>query len=389
MLPRLLLPSALSGIAPLVAFVACSRPGSPRATEAGIPDARTITAGDAARDAGADAGDQGATDPRFPSHVAALAWEVKIHEQPALQSPMLGYLRAGAVVAATAEPVSRSSCSGGWYGIAPRGFVCVETHVATTDVHDPIAVALSRRPNASANLPYMYGLVRQHSAIYSRLPTRLEAAHAEYKLGPHMRHWLASKGDAGPAFRPEYWMDGSAMAPPDATALWDARATQEVPAWLTGGKSPPGNLSGLIIGRRLVIGHTMEHQGFAFIGTAVSEGRRYAITTDLVVVPVDRLRPIVGSEYHGVRIPTDIDVPFALIRRDGAWSYELRGDRMVRRSRIPRRASIALTGKEQVVGSRRYDETKDGRWLSQAYASRVDRIVLKPITQWAADGEHW
>lgn len=369
-----------------IALAACSKATSaPRSSDAG--DGAAL----ATRSAGIDGGSEAVSeDPRFPSRIAAIAWEVKVHEQPVLQSPMLGYLRAGAVVPAAAEPSSKENCAGGWFAVKPAGFVCVETNVATTDTANPFVAALARRPNLGARLPYMYGLVRQRSAIYSRLPTRAEAAHAEYSLGPHIGHWLRAKGEAGATFRSDYWLDGKSEPVPDARALWEGHTTQDVPPWLEGGTPPPGNLSGMIIGRRLVIGHTMEHQGFAFVDTAVVEGRRYAVTTDLVVVPVDRLRPIEGSDYHGVHIPEDVDVPFAIVRRDGAFRYELRGDHMERKGALARRAVVKLSGKEQVVDSRRYYESTDGTWLSSAQASPINRPdKTKKITTWAHDGEHW
>jgi hypothetical protein len=369
------------GLASVLAVLcACSRhavPPPPLASDASGPAAATRGT--------ASHGSRPSADVHLPAHVAALAWEVNVREQPNLQSPMLGYLRAGAVVEASSEPVSKDGCSGGWYAVAPSGFVCVETNVATTDTDHALPRALSRRPDLTQHLPYMYGLVRQHSPIYSRLPTIAEAAHAEYGLAKHFEHWL--RASDGASFRADYWVRGKGPPTPDPRDLWDKRATQEIPPWLEGGAMPPGNLSGRIVGRRLVVAQTQEHQGFAFIDTAVSDGRRYAITTDLLVVPVDRLRPVEGSSYQGVHIPQDIDVPFALVRREGAFSYELRGDAMVRRARVPRRAAVKLTGKEQVVDTRRYFETTDGTWLAESHAARIDRY--KRITQWAEDGEHW
>src|SRR5260370_11769427 len=365
----------------LLVLTGCSKRVSEASTAAGTGAAPAPEA----TAANLDASEAGGSDPRYPSHVAALAWEVKVHQEPSLQSPMIGYLRAGAVVQAGAKPVTKEGCSGGWYETAPGGFVCVEANVATSEIGVPIVGGLSRRPDLSARFPYMYGLVRQHSPIYSRLPTRAEAVHSEYALAKHMAHWLRAKD--GASFRADYWMRDKSETPADARELWDNRANRDVPRWLEAGAQPPGNLSGIIVGRRLVIAHSLEHQGFAFLDTAVSEGRRYAITTDLLVVPVDRLRPIEGSNYHGVRIPDEIDVPFALIRRAGAWTYELRGDAMAPGEHGPRRAAIKLTGKEQLVGERRYYETAEGRWLWEASASRVDKF--KRMTKWGYDGEHW
>jgi lipoprotein-anchoring transpeptidase ErfK/SrfK len=374
-----------SRCAALLALAACSRHAEPAPSES----ASAATAAPSSPEASTEAGGRGADrDSRFPGQLAAIAWEVKVREGPNLQSKMLGYLRAGAVVPSAAEPVSRTSCSGGWYAIEPSGYVCVEPNVATTDVNDPIARALSRRPDPNGPFPYMYGLVHQHSPIYSRLPQRLEAARKEYALAQHMAHWLRSKKEDGANFRADSWMRWKDQPAPDPAALWEEHTTQEVPAWLEGGAQPPGNLSRMIVGRRLVVGDTLEHQGFAFIDTVVNEGRRYAITTDLLVIPVDRLRPIEGSGFHGVRIPEDIEMPFALVRREGAHAFTLRGDEMVRGEAVARRAAIKLTGKEQVVDKRRYFETADGKWLSETHCARVDK-VRGPITKWQQDGEHW
>ncbi len=80
-------------------------------------------------------------------------------------------------------------------------------------------------------------------------------------------------------------------------------------------------------------------------------------------------------------------MPFALVRREGAWQYELRGESMVRKEAAPRRAAFPLTGKEMLIGDRRYFETREGKWLAQAYAARIDRF--KRLTKWAQDGERW
>jgi hypothetical protein len=105
------------------------------------------------------------------------------------------------------------------------------------------------------------------------------------------------------------------------------------------------------------------------------------------VVPIDRLRPIEGSAYKGARIPEDVELPAALIRRDGAWEYELRGESMARVAQVARRAVFRLTGKEHVVGTRRYFETSDGKWLSETHASRLDKF--KQLPKWAQSGERW
>src|SRR5260370_23262418 len=219
----------------LLVLTGCSKRVSERSTG-------TVAGAGAAPEAAAanlDGSEAGGSDPRYPSHVAALAWEVKVHQEPSLQSPMIGYLRAGAVVQAGAKPVTKEGCSGGWYETAPGGFVCVEANVATTDISVPIVAALSRRPALSSRFPYMYALVRQHSPIYSRLPTRAEAVHSAYARANHMAHWLRAKD--GASFRADYWMRDKSETPADARELLDNSAHRDVPRWLQAGAQPTGN----------------------------------------------------------------------------------------------------------------------------------------------------
>jgi hypothetical protein len=327
---------------------------------------------------------------RFPSHLAALAWETRVMEQPSASGNQLGYLRAGAIVDAASDGKRGSGCHGEWRAIAPTGYVCVEPGVATLDVADPMVRALSVRPSSDERLPYMYGMVRSLGPIYSRLPTLLEAKNSEWGFERRMRRWFVAKDDAGAGFRPEAWRRGKTDPTPPPLALWDAHATVEVPDWFA--TSPPGAFklleSGFIPHHvNLVVGKSKLHNGFAFLDTAVVDGRRYGITTDLRVFPVDRMRPIEGSAFHGYRIPEDIDFPFALVRRAGTKAYELRDGRMVGKENVPRRSAIRLSGNQRLYENVLYFETADGLWLSETHVSRVD--ASKRLTKWSADGEHW
>jgi lipoprotein-anchoring transpeptidase ErfK/SrfK len=323
---------------------------------------------------------------RFPSKVAALAWETRVMEQPSAGSKLLGYVRAGGLVQAADEGTKGDGCRGEWRAVAPVGFVCIEPGNATLDADTAMVHALGTRPDTTARLPYMYGIVRRPGPIYARLPTRAEAEANEPGLDARMRAWLAEDGEGGANFRSDYWQRGKSEVPPSPQALWDAQTTREVPDWLAG-KFPPGNLSTLRHGDDLVVGMATHHNGFALVDTAAVEGRRYGITTDLLVYPIDRLRPIEGSAFHGYKVPGDIDFPFALVRREGAASYAIRGTKAVKVGDVPRRAAIPLSGKQRFVDGVLHFQTKDGLWLSDRYVSRVDGV--KKMPKWAKDGERW
>jgi hypothetical protein len=291
-------------------------------------------------------------------------------------------------VQAAGESTRGDGCRGEWRAVSPVGYVCVEPGNATLDADATMVHALAHRPNTSARLPYMYGIVRKVGPLYARLPTRAEAEANEPGLDGRMRAWLAEGGEDGAGFRPEYWLQGkTGEAPPPAAALWESQATREVPDWLAGSKFPPGNLSTLRHAEDLVAGMTKNHNGFAMVDTAVVEGRRYGITSDLLVYPIDRMRPIEGSAFHGYRVPDQVTFPFALVRRDGAEAFAIKGGKLVKARDVPRRAAIPLTGKQRFYDDVLHFQTQDGLWLSDRYVSRVDGV--KKMPKWAKDGERW
>src|SRR5258706_1742709 len=75
--------------------------------------------------------------------VAALAQETWVYERPDVTSKKLGYLRAGAVMKTSEQPVSKGpACTQGFYPIEPTGFVCVGS-TATRDTKNEIVRALT------------------------------------------------------------------------------------------------------------------------------------------------------------------------------------------------------------------------------------------------------
>jgi hypothetical protein len=323
---------------------------------------------------------------RFPATLAALAWETHVVEQPFAAARVLGYLRAGATVAADDDGKPGDGCKGDWHAVAPVGFVCVEPGNATMDASANVVKALSHRPDLTQRLPYMYGIVRRQGPIYARLPTRAEAKANEGGLDDRMASWLSDGTDDGAAFRPDYWMRNKSDPSPPAATLWASGETREVPDWLAASKFPPA-VSGARHGEDLVVGMTKQHNGFALVDTAVVDGRRYGITTDLLVFPVDRMRPIEGSAFHGYRIPDDVAFPFALVRRDNAFAYSMHKGNFEKAHAVARRSAIALTGKQRFVEGVLHFQTTDGLWLSDRFVSRVDGV--KHMPKWANDGERW
>ncbi len=90
-------------------------------------------------------------DPDGPKLVA-IAMETYVQARPSHRSTRLGYLRAGASLPRAAEPSGFDGCSGGWYRIAPRGYVCAGKS-ASLEAADPMAEAASPGPRRGDPYP--------------------------------------------------------------------------------------------------------------------------------------------------------------------------------------------------------------------------------------------
>jgi hypothetical protein len=321
--------------------------------------------------------------------VGALGWRTMVYEQPSTSARSLGHLRAGARVAAAGDVVKGEGCEGGFQPVAPRGFVCLGPAGATLDARHDVVRALAYEPDARSVLPYRYGLVRRPGPVYGRLPSRAEAEGAEPGLADRMATWARAEGEEGASFRAELWLRpgaaGADRAP--ALALWEKGLSGEVPWYLAGGRTPPA-VAGLA-GREpgLVALQMRKHNGFSVVDTVVFEGRRYAITPDLLLVPVDRLRPVAGSAQQGFEIAAPGDLPFAIVRADDAFFFRRDGQAMAPERPVARWARVKLTGRQATAGGRLYYETEAGAWLSDRHASRID--PAKKMPGWAEKGERW
>jgi len=320
--------------------------------------------------------------------VYARALRAWIFAQPSLGAERLGYLRAGSSSPTTVRPVPGEGCPGGFYPVEPEGFVCVGP-TATLDARDPVVTLSAPHPaDFGRKLPFIYGTVRNPGPVYTRLPAALELATAEPDLNERMPAWLSAGGEIGAAYGQELWL-GGAGRPVDAATAWATRQSEPAPDLLLHGGIVRLTETGTDAGAELVLGKMRPKVGYSFLTTELFEGRRYGLAADLSVLPTDRLRPIRGSDFHGVEIGRDVKLPFAFVRREGAhfWRFAREGKRLEDDGEAPFRAAIALTGKRRFFRGRLHDETTDGRWLSDQDASRIDAARRMPA--WGKSGERW
>jgi hypothetical protein len=307
----------------------------------------------------------------------AKALRVWVHERPSPESRKLGYFRAGSSSPIEPKPVGREGCPDGWYPVKPVGYVCAGRE-ATLDAGDPVVVATrDSLPDPGRRLPYIYGTVRRPGPIYARLPTVAELGQTEPDLGERMAKWLGADGEVGAGYAQQVWLGGSGE-PPDPAQIWASKTSDKLPGWL----EPRGSGD-------LVQGSMKPRAGYSFLRTWLWQGRRYGLTPELALMPTDRLRPIQGSENHGVEIGPGkpAEFPFALVRRRGAKLHTRSAGRLVEAEEAPYFSAVKLTGKQNFFGGRLYFETADGKWISDQDGSRLDPVRRLP--KWGKNGEKW
>lgn len=318
----------------------------------------------------------------------ARAARAFIYERPSEDAKHIGYLRAGGKVAVVREVEGRAGCPGGWHALTTRGHVC-NGMSATLDAADPVVRALgSTPPDPARKLPYIYGTVRKPGPVYARLPGHADLATTEPDLEQRMQAWLVAGGEIGASFAQNVWLGGPGELPDPAIA-WREHRTEQVPDFLTSGAPLPNLHQKPRDPGQLVVGYARARVGFSFVRTFLSEGRRYGLTPELEVVPTDRLRPIQGSEFHGVELGGQVGFPFALVRQPSAHYviYQRGSDRLLEGETAPYREAVPLTGRQQFFHDVLHYETKDGKWLSDRDASRLDRARKMP--GWGTKGERW
>jgi lipoprotein-anchoring transpeptidase ErfK/SrfK len=384
----------------LVATTGCKRDGS---TD---PSAATVTS--AAVDLESPPAEISKT-----AKLAAITMQANVYAKPDGASKKLGYLRLGAVVSRSDKAYGNEGCTGEWYGIAPRGYVCVGKN-ATLEVDQPIVRAASVRPDTSKPLPYAYGFIRAVAPLYLRLPSKEEALRSEFKLAEHLGWWgrkgeAANKADRIGAndVAQEIFPDAPRQPPsdtlPDGVLLGGASAADPPPWWLETGARKIPNVSGFEVpATSLFANRVRRHTGIAFVGSFASgpqfDNRRFAVTVDMRLVPVDKVKPETASAFHGVELKDDVKLPVAFAKpcnpnakgtpRPCVHTYRDEEGKLERTTDLlPTRGFLQLTGIQRKSKGTRYLEAKGGAWVR---ASDVGvAIVPDPWPQAAQRGEKW
>ena len=295
----------------------------------------------------------------------SIARQTFIFARPSFKAQKVGYLRVGAVVSRSKTAVGDEGCKRGWYRIQPEGYVCIENSaILDTEGTSPFAELATVRPDRMAALPYQYGRSRYPTPpFYARLPSKLEQERSEQELTGHLR---ARTSEA-----------------------WKSLPTNATPAALLEGKSVPMPWGFFREGEPLTTGRAMPDSGFALLGVYEHEGRRFALNTDFQLLPLDRLKPVEVSSFHGLQLDDTVTLPVAFVRSGAANLYagDPKKTGLTIARRLAYREAVPLTGREIVLSGIHYLETRAGDYIRNERLVRVDKFKNKP--GWANPGRTW
>ncbi len=109
-------------------------------------------------------------------------------------------------------------------------------------------------------------------------------------------------------------------------------------------------------------------------------GRTWVLSTDMSVVPAEGLKRFRVSEFHGVELGSDLQLPIAWIRKEprkkwrkGDEGFEPTGESW------PEKQWVALTGAEEKSGKQHFLETREpGIYIARSDATLVEKRKKPP-----------
>jgi hypothetical protein len=305
---------------------------------------------------------------------------LRVFALPSTSSKELGEIGVGGVVARSAGPVTNKACAAGWYAVRPHGFVCADAGVSL-DARKPKSVADAALDRA---LPYRYGRARVDGVpLYARVPTLAEQLEAEPELAKHPPKPLDQEV-LGVAAN-DVPLDAHAVAsgPPVLLPTGDGveggkRTTLSFFTFTNTLEAPTTTFA---IASPAKIGVLKKGTGVALAGAYVAEGpgdaasnhrapRRFGVTPDGLLAPLDRLRPALGSTWHGIDLEA-VGLPIAFVHKQGVHTFGMqKGKAQKRDDELERKTAVPLSGKFRTVEGVKYFETREGEWM------RAQDIVL-------------
>jgi hypothetical protein len=210
-------------------------------------------------------------------------------------------------------------------------------------------------------LPYLYARSKGFSPpLYARLPSADEQTRAEGVV--------------------------PGRAPRSAPG-WDDAPDMPLPSLLVEGGTLP-TVFGFARGDANGPERSVANSGFALLSTHEHQGRRFGLTTDLRLVPLDRVNRVRPSEFRGISLGGGVSLPVVFVKSRHALLYAGSPERGLGIARpLGHREALPLSGRGATVGGRRYLETRAGDWLADTELVRIEEPEWLP--PWAKGTRTW
>jgi lipoprotein-anchoring transpeptidase ErfK/SrfK len=349
--------------------------------------------------------------PKDSPMLAATVLAATIYKLPNTQSRKLGYVRLGGQVRRDPSPTTGNGCQGSWYHIYPNGYACTDEF--TLELELPLVRAAVRGPDLSKPLPYKYGFIRATAPQYLRIPSHAEQERSELQLAEHLDWYREHEHEVQKIVlgSNDIALDSRGFPTKDAKHEPGYRASTElslgemlgastaddpIPFWLEGGRRLVPNVSGFDVPASAIFANRVRRKtGLSFVGSFNAKDadfeRRFAITVDLRLIPATKIKPDTGSDFHGIELKPEIELPLAwVIRSDGKTYKLIRGKDEARPAEpLPKRVVVPITGEAHIKGGHRYYQTRKDktRWLN---VDDISIVALPPSwPEFAERGEKW
>ena len=283
-----------------------------------------------------------------------------IYERPRLSARRVGYIRPGASVAVREAPAPSNGCRGGFVGIEPRGYICLD-RTTTRDEDDHFVRAAQSFVPATGVLPFRYAL-SNGAPMYFRVPAPEEADNAERWFGPAGTHGALSWGNRA------------------HEELAEARAVSAehgMPDFLPHGSADRA-ADRRLIRRTIPLGSML-----AYARSFQHAGRTWLLAADGSVVPANRVRPYRASAFAGVALDAETRLPLAFARASGAAKLVRDTDGSFRAlpQRWAARQSLRLDGAAVASGSRRFWPTAEHESGRRVFASEAEIRLVEAVNR--------
>ncbi len=328
-----------------------------------------------------------------------------VFERPDFESTRLGYLRAGGKVAiagaVSGEPVKRirtTSCKEGWVAVEPRGYVCLDRGGGSLNLEAPTVRLATAPPHFDDLLPYKYAFNWRNGApLYRKVPTREQWLEKEPWLKPQPKKAKPKADDDSP-----YGEGDTAAYKPEAEAI-DAGSADELDAateavdagawWERDAGKGEISLKDTVEGEGIVARRMAKGFAIAIDRTFAWAGRTWHRTTMGLVAPADSVSMIKASEFKGVELNADWQLPIAFTLKDAPLfeskdekSFKPAKDRLKRQTPVKLLAATAPGFHEVKQAGITWLPTADARWVRASDVTKVEASAppadLKPGEKW-------